>query len=207
MRAPGLRLFVTCLLIAGSTVGLTGTAAAGTVSSTSATITSGKVFQPWGDDREYVPLPAGTGETALRPVGSHWEGWQFSNAGFATGGTPWNVWGTTKSSVVRLNATNSAAHLTTWSEHVEDVRFFYQAPKAGAQLYVRVHSYNRASGQQEWLDHRIYAPAAGWNVSPALTIDTKGRTGTWEIQVSFWSFGGTFLVDDVSIDPWRPKAT
>lgn len=207
MRRAKSRLLLVCLLMAGSTVGLTGVASAGTVSSTSATIASGKVFQPWGDSRNYVPLPAGTGETARRTVNGQLEGWQFTNAAFTSGGTPRNVWGTTNSSVVRLGATGSAAHLTTWSDHVEDVRFFYHAPKKNAFLFARVHSYNRANGQQEWVDHQIYAPAAGWNASPALNIDTMGRTGSWEIQVSFWSFDGTFLIDDVSIDPWfsRPR--
>lgn len=205
MRLPKTRLLLACLVMAGSTIGLTGVAAADTVSSTSATITSGTVFTPWGDTRNYEPLPAGTGETALRSVGGHLEGWQFTNAGFTSGETPWDVWGTTNSSVVRLAGTGSAAHLTTWSDHVEDVRFFYKAPQKNAFLLARVHSYDRASGRQEWVDHQIFAPAAGWNVSPALTIDTKGRTGTWDIQVSFWSFGGTFLIDDVSIDPWVSK--
>lgn len=207
MRLSMTRLLVVGLMMAGSTVGLTGTAAAGTVSSTSATVTSGPVFAPWGDNRNYEPLPGGTGETALRFVGDHWEGWTFTNAGFSSGGTPWDVWRSTNSSVVRLSSTGSSAHLTTWSDHVEDVRFFYQAPRRNAQLYARVHSYDLDSGRQEWVDHRIFAPAAGWNASPALNIDTQGRSGTWSIQVSFWSFDGTFLIDDVSIDPWfsRPR--
>lgn len=206
MRARPVRLLLVCLAMLGSTIGLTNAAAAGAVSSTSATVSSGKLFQPWGDNRTFEPLPAGTGETAMRVVGNRWEGWEFTNAGFTAGGTPWNVWGTTNSSIVRLSSKGSMASLYSWSDHVEDIRFFYNAPHRGALLDVRVLSWDPRTRRQGWLDYRLSAPAAGWNVSPALRIDALGSTtDTRQLQITFWSLGGTFLIDDVSIDPWVSK--
>ena len=159
--------------------------------------TAAQIFSPWGDNRYYTPLLGGDAESS--------RGWDLAGgAAINLGNEPWQVWGVSDRSSVRLTS-GSRASLTSPVSLAEDVRFFVQRPSdPGARLQVSIRVLSLIGTAQTAVSY-LEAGSPGWGASDSYPVpDLLGAFGSQLITVSVVNVGsGTWRVDDVSMDPWR----
>ncbi|AKT51145.1 hypothetical protein [Arsenicicoccus sp. oral taxon 190] len=95
--------------------------------------------------------------------------------------------------------------LCTDSNH-DRTRFFYRGTGwPGSSLLVRVTSRSSLWYSSSYTaTYLLDASSTSWRLSPTVVVpDWTDASGTQTTTISFESSGGTVLVDDVLVDPWR----
>jgi len=159
---------------------------------------SAPVFAPWGDLRDYYLAPGGAFEGGIS--------WAQSGAvSLAPVNEPWLLAGVGHTSAARLGvggAITSPKQCMTLAE--PDVRFFARH-LGGAQLDVTVRLY-AADGRLIRTAKTTVAPGDHLLWAPTELVDLKtdvleiGETGHVDLTLASQ---GTWLVDDVFVDPYR----
>jgi hypothetical protein len=154
-----------------------------------------KKFAQWGDDNLYFTAPQATFEGSV----GQWA--RSGGAGVVNDQAPWRINGSKHSKAMQLQP---GASITLRSFCVaaneETLRFFYKSPGSG-QLSVRMEvRTEQGTAISTW---GFGTSAQGWGVSPIIKLPSlRDSNGDQWITLTFSSSGGTWLVDDVMIDPW-----
>ncbi len=175
-------------------VGTAGTAMAGPCE----TRTTSRSFARWGDNNLYFVANGGTFEGSRSP----WTTW--GGAGVASG----------QNSHAINGHGQRAMRLPSWSTAMspsmcvfaneESLRFFYRAPAGGRTMEVHIE----VVGQNGYAASTSYVTSSSsrWEVSPIIDMpNVRGADGQQWITVYFTPIDGrwgSWLVDDVMIDPW-----
>lgn len=170
--------------------------AAGTVSAASAcpARSSAPKFSQWGDQNLYFVAPQARFEGAT----GQWT--RTGSAGVVAEQSPWRINGATDSKAMRLPA---GASITSppicVAANQESMRFFFKSPGTG-KLRVTL---SVTTGGTTAYSSLAFNAQAGWNVSQVFAFPAaRNAVGDQWITVSIAAEGGTWLVDDVMVDPW-----
>ncbi|MFN8077167.1 MAG: hypothetical protein U0Q15_17350 [Kineosporiaceae bacterium] len=180
-------------------VGPASTASAGTIIPCGARSTA-TPFRAWGDTRNYYPLQGGTFEGGA-------PGWSlYGNTAVTSGNEPWKVWGGGSGSL-RVGPSATAVSPSFCVDPKEPfVRFFYKGPgvsTANLKVSVTVWRGSYTNTVQFWAN----GASTAWQVSPAVNIPNVADSSTTStVSVKFEAVNSAtavWLVDDLSVDPWK----
>ena len=152
-------------------------------------------FAAWGDQNQYFVSPEGTFEGASRS----WT--RAGGAAVVADQAPWRVNGSDHSKAMRLPAGASiTATAFCVAANEESLRFFFKSPGSGS-LSIQM---TVANDHGQAMNTYGFATAqAGWGVSPITNMPSlRDSNGDQWVTLTFRSSGGTWLVDDVMVDPW-----
>jgi hypothetical protein len=166
-------------------------------------------FSTWADKSQYFTLQGSQFEAAPAALG-----WMlYGGAGVVTGNEPWKVVSSADTKSVQIP---SAGWLTSGMFCVypnePSMRFFVKSPGVkGSKLTVTFTGTIMANATQIYapkpsvnLTYTIDGSVAGWVPTPVLPVPQVA--GTYESMVVMKvaaSGGGSWLVDDFEVDPWR----
>lgn len=188
------RAVVAATIITGIGVfGATGTALAGPCEARS----TSAAFAPWGDQNQYFVANGGTFEDGATP----WSTWGGARSG--TGQNPFGYAGR-GAKAMRMPAWSGAQSPSICVFHNEEsLRFSYKAPFAGATMQVYVEVANEDG--YAYTDTYVTASSRRWDVTPIIDLpNLRNPDGQQWVTIYLMPLddGGTWLVDDVMIDPW-----
>jgi hypothetical protein len=161
-------------------------------------------FKPWADLNNYFRISNGGFESGSTD-------WQFNGAAsVVTGNESFHVAGAGDAKALRLTPGGSAeSHTLCVSMGEDTVRFFAYNPKVmGAILHVDIVVRNPVTGLYGYFAWDLNADAwpAGWQPVPTLLIPNVFLgSATQELTITLSTRGSaaTWLVDDVSVDPFK----
>lgn len=178
-----------------SSIGVIGASASVSAATACPTRSMAPKFAQWGDSNQYFVAPQGTfeGRTGM------WT--RAGGAGVVADQAPWRINGGNHGKAMRLP---SGASITSQAFCVaaneESLRFFYKSPGSGS-ISIRMDVAN-AHGQAI-STYGFGTSQAGWGVSPIINLPSlRDSNGDQWVTLTFTSTGGSWLVDDVMVDPW-----
>ncbi len=187
------RVLAAATLVSGiGVIGATSTASAAT---TCPSRSMSQKFARWGDPNLYFVAPQGTFE------GSTGQWTRTAGAGVVADQAPWRINGPGHGRAMRLPAGASiTSQAFCVAANEETLRFFYKSPGSG-QLTVRMEvTTAQGTAISTW---GFGTATQGWEVSPVINLPSmRDSNGDQWITLTFSSSGGTWLVDDVMVDPW-----
>lgn len=161
-------------------------------------------YKTWGDNNNYFRISNGGFESGNTD-------WQANGAAaVVTGNEAFHVAGSGDAKAMRLGSGASVeSHTLCVSMGEDKVRLFAYNPKvAGAILHVDVvvrNPYTNVYGYYAW-DLNADAMPAGWQPTPQLLIpNVFNGSATEELTITLSTRGtaATWLVDDVTVDPFK----
>jgi hypothetical protein len=162
--------------------------------------TTAQAFAPFGDAGDYFLAPGGSFE----PGGDDWS--LTRGAKVASGNEPWNAFGAGASSLSLPPASVASSPAFCIAPGEGLLRFFVKRPgDANASLHVEVTA-TLSTGDQATSSFDVDGATAGWTASQPLAIPMIcGTASTETVTVRITNNGdpATFVVDDVSIDPFK----
>jgi hypothetical protein len=174
-------------------VGASGTAMAGPCEAR----TTSAAFARWGDHNQYFVANGGTFEGGWSP----WVTW--GGAGVAPGQNSHAINGHGQRAM-RLPSWSTAMSPTMCVfANEESLRFFYKAPASGRTMEVHIE----VIGQDGYASTTSYVTSSSrrWEVSPIIEMpNVRGADGRQWVTIYLTPLGGrgSWMVDDVMIDPW-----
>jgi hypothetical protein len=163
--------------------------------------TTTQAFAQFGDTNEYFPLTGGTFESGnLSP---------FTVTGgprIVDGNEPWRVLGSGHSRSLALPPKASIKASFCVQVREDSMRAFLKPPGgAGAVLKVgiTVRGGTYSSGILRWnrATTAAWAPTERYGIDPGTAPD-----GRRDVTITFTNEGsGTWLLDDILVDPWKTK--
>ena len=155
-------------------------------------------FKQWGDSNKYFSLSGGDFESK----GLNW------NLGYGAQivgeNEPWKVLSTKHESSLQLKSGASVVTEPFCVGSDEDsIRYFVKKPGVrGSKLHVHVAVTSGVNVATN--DFDVDGSAGGWAVVDRMMLpDIRDKSGQQWVTVEFGSRTGTWLVDDVLVDPWR----
>lgn len=196
------RMLLTGTIAATVLVGAVGATPAAALEIPCATRTLSKAFSPWGDLNDYFVVTDGTFETGARS----WKldrGVTVATKQQAT----WKVNGANHNFGMMLpKGTSARAPQTCLTVGEESFRFFYKTPAVkGATLVVTIQS-DSDMGRATSTVTLTGNGTSAWAVSPPIAIpNVLGEDYQQYVDISFTVTGGTWVLDDVMIDPFKAR--
>ena len=158
------------------------------------------MFSPWGDPTSYALAPGGSFEGS--------SGWSLLSAAVVAGNEPWNVHSAKDSKSLSIKAGGSAiSPLFCGTLATPTMRFFARADSAAATLRVDV-LYPSFDGTVKSLTIGTVAGTTTWAPTSAMYMFANllafaSPTGQVDLAVRVTATSGSWLVDDVYIDPFK----
>ncbi len=158
------------------------------------------VFAPWGDWSDYSLLPGGDFE-------SHGDGWELGDAWATDENEPWQVGSSDDTQAMMLGAGGYAA--SPWfclGEQHPTFRFFARRASWNAQLSYSVRWINVDGDVEEMRLGSVSRGFRSWRatnqlpLAQALNLWEAGHTV--DAQLVFRSDSGSWVIDDVYVDPY-----
>jgi hypothetical protein len=162
------------------------------------TRTLSQPFTAWGDSNYYFPVTSGTFETGTTA-------WTLgSGVARVAGNEPWYAAGGGSYSLQVPVGSSASTPTTCLTADEDSVRFFYKAPAAAASLQVTITATSTNTNSVAMVSFTLKSPAAGWQVSPRISLpDVRGTAGTENVTIKLAASGGAWQIDDVLVDPSR----
>lgn len=157
-----------------------------------------QAFKQWGDRGDYFLAQNGDFEQGTA-------GWTLNRAKRVSDQAPWKVNGNGHSKALEIRPGGSATVRMCVTEIEDVMRFFYETPAGGGGLTTKITAATtNGSGSSSWA---MSTSSSGWNVTPTIRIpsvrDGDGRV--W-ITIEISNSGiRPIIIDDVMVDPWRPR--
>ena len=192
MRLIARALAAATLVSAVAVVGAVGSASAATKCPARTTKAS---FAQWGDSNQYFVANNGRFEDGTRD-------WTLAGgAGITADQAIWRINGSGDSKALRLPSGSSAKSVSICvASNEESLRFFYKSPGTGS-VTIRMDVANATGWAYRY--YTFSTSRTGWGVSPVIDLPSlRDADGDQSITITFSASGGTWLVDDVMIDPW-----
>jgi hypothetical protein len=185
-------------LVAAAAVGVSATTAqaATTATDTCTTRSTAKKFQPVdGDFADYFTAPSGTFETGA-------SGWTLTGAAVGSGNEPKYVNGFGSKSL-KINSGGKAVSPNFCNRYGEQsIRFFYSG-SPGARIHLHLDVTNSSTNDWAPLDWEMTVPSSGWAAANGIMMPYLYVEGQENLKITFTAIGGSVVVDDVEIDPFR----
>lgn len=192
MRLLARALAAATLLSAIGVAGLSTSASAATKCPTRSTKAA---FSQWGDQNQYFVANNGRFEGGTKD-------WTLAGgASIVTDQATWKVNGASDKKALSLPSGTSATSVSICvAANEESLRFFYKSPGTGS-VKIRMDVADSTGWAYSW--YSFGTTRQGWGVSPIIKLPSlRDADGDQWITLTFESTGGTWLVDDVMIDPW-----
>ena len=192
MRLLARALAAATLLSAIGVAGLSASASAATKCPTRSTKAA---FSQWGDQNQYFVANNGRFEAGAKD-------WTLlGGARVVTDQAPWKINGANDSKALQLPAAATAESVSICvAANEESLRFFYKSPGTGS-LKVRMDVDDDTGSASSVFG--FGTSQQGWGVSPIIKLPSlRDADGDQWIVLTFEATGGTWLVDDVMVDPW-----
>jgi hypothetical protein len=159
-----------------------------------------QVFLPWADPANYVLHPGGSFENGT-------PGWSLDGASVVGGNEPWKVGGVTdaKALAVPDGAEVTTAAICVGIEH-PTLRLFSKQTSGAALGHLDVDVlFEDAGGNVQSLPigavgQNAWAPSQIMVLAANLLAGLPGEKTA--VAFRFSAHGGSFLIDDVYVDPW-----
>jgi hypothetical protein len=167
-----------------------------------ATRTLSKAFSRWGDLNDYFVVTDGTFEAGA-PTWKLDKGAAVAAKLQAT----WKVNGAAHNFGLSIpNGSRAKAPETCLTVGEESFRFFYRTPAVkGATLTVTVTSKSDMGTVSSSIKLTGNGTSA-WAVSPQVAIpNVLGEDYQQYVEISFAATGGVWAIDDVMVDPFKPR--
>jgi hypothetical protein len=164
-------------------------------------VTSTPLLSALGDSAYYAPVAGGTFEGSTI-------GWSFNDASVVSGNEPWNVFGSSDSHSLSIDARGSATSPPFCVDNtIPSFRFFANSADGGKHSGLNVSARWTLSNGESGQSRVTTLPAssyASWQLSPALPLGSVLSAGqTVSVQLVFTAGkGSAWNIDDVLLDPY-----
>ena len=150
-----------------------------------------------GDTNAYFTAPSGTFESGT-------PGWSLSAASVVLGNESRFVNGLTHTRSLQVLAGGKAVSPIFCNKYGErSIRFFYKGTP-GARVRLHIDVSNSATDNWSTLDWETTVPLLGWGTANGIMVPDLYSQGYENLQLTFSAVGGTVVVDDVEVDPFKP---